>query len=646
MAKTYDLCMETQLAEYHLGFARVVISMEVMPISFLPPFSVLTIPYLLLGPGRRCAHKLVDCFRRVRRRLLDVCAWLHGCRLERQIDPHSRAIQRLQAVVKGVVMVGKWKRLVASEDRSDDEDVDEIASLTSVHNQVLANKLFASNKRLANKLAATAGSTTGTVTLRASVALRAKLDRDGYADDLTLEPSEQLKIRRSKEGLAAFFEELGEYLTMHSNASDEDGGGGDDQPMRKLALFQSEMTIQIRKLHEKLHEMQTAKSAHVQAAHEAVTNGKALQQEIDAKLDRLILEATSKPKLPSKKPPGYKRPTSGANGGLGTANLSANGGLPSDDDAAEQHAAAAHARGYYESLALTRSATLADVKKAYRKLALKHHPEGTGTGTGGSTSEAELAFSEISEAYDVLSNQARRAIYDQYGEKGLKEGVPDGQGGVKGGSKYCYHSNAVETFSTFFGTSSLADIRADIRASQSPPSKRELHARREVHNQQRSAASGAVSAAEGLPQYNTSGFMYSTSGGRPSTTMKPLQTKAGPPPPTNSPQPHLYEPIPKPLPTSKPPSKAKPPASKPPSKPPSSPAAGQAAHTRQSELHCHGERPAAAACAPSSSTARFHRSQLPTLPAAVPLPAARSERSSRSPSPDRSAISAHQSYSC
>ena len=121
-------------------------------------------------------------------------------------------------------------------------------------------------------------------------------------------------------------------------------------------------------------------------------------------------------------------------------------------------------RGYYESLALTRSASLADVKKAYRKLSLKHHPERA----AGPKIEAELAFSEISEAYDVLSNPARRAIYDQYGEKGLKEGVPDGQGGVKGG-KYRYNNNAVEIFSAFFGTSSpFADILGTT--GEEPPS--------------------------------------------------------------------------------------------------------------------------------------------------------------------------------
>lgn len=109
---------------------------------------------------------------------------------------------------------------------------------------------------------------------------------------------------------------------------------------------------------------------------------------------------------------------------------------------------------YYDNLELKRTAEADEVKKAFRKLSLKYHPDRA----SGSKAEAEVAFSKICEAYDVLSNPARRAIYDQYGERGLKDGVPDGKGGVKGG-KYRFNNNPTEIFTAFFGTSSpFADI--------------------------------------------------------------------------------------------------------------------------------------------------------------------------------------------
>lgn len=109
---------------------------------------------------------------------------------------------------------------------------------------------------------------------------------------------------------------------------------------------------------------------------------------------------------------------------------------------------------YYDCLALKRSADADEIKKAFRKLSLKSHPERA----SGSRAEAEVVFSKITEAYEVLSNPARRAIYDQYGERGLKEGVPDGKGNLKGG-KYRFNNNAMEIFASFFGTSSpFADI--------------------------------------------------------------------------------------------------------------------------------------------------------------------------------------------
>ena len=54
---------------------------------------------------------------------------------------------------------------------------------------------------------------------------------------------------------------------------------------------------------------------------------------------------------------------------------------------------------------------LSDIKKAYRKLAVKHHPDKGGD---------EATFKEITRAYEVLSNEEKRQIYDQYGEEGLE----------------------------------------------------------------------------------------------------------------------------------------------------------------------------------------------------------------------------------
>lgn len=102
---------------------------------------------------------------------------------------------------------------------------------------------------------------------------------------------------------------------------------------------------------------------------------------------------------------------------------------------------------YYDILELPRGATDADIKKSYRKLAMKWHPDKN-------PENADLAakkFQEIAEAYDVLSKPSTRAIYDQYGHEGLRNGVPNGQGGTS--ETYSYSMNAQEIFERFFGTS-------------------------------------------------------------------------------------------------------------------------------------------------------------------------------------------------
>jgi molecular chaperone DnaJ len=75
------------------------------------------------------------------------------------------------------------------------------------------------------------------------------------------------------------------------------------------------------------------------------------------------------------------------------------------------------ARDYYEVLNLSRNATKDEIKKAYRKMALKYHPD-----RNPGDKEAENKFKEAAEAYAVLSDDEKRRVYDQYGSEGLKGG--------------------------------------------------------------------------------------------------------------------------------------------------------------------------------------------------------------------------------
>lgn len=78
--------------------------------------------------------------------------------------------------------------------------------------------------------------------------------------------------------------------------------------------------------------------------------------------------------------------------------------------------------------------------------------------------EAAKMFQDIGEAYDVLSDKQKKAIYDQYGYEALRDGIPDADGNVKGGYKYT--QNAGEIFQQFFGTDNPF---ADFGFGQSVP---------------------------------------------------------------------------------------------------------------------------------------------------------------------------------
>ena len=109
-------------------------------------------------------------------------------------------------------------------------------------------------------------------------------------------------------------------------------------------------------------------------------------------------------------------------------------------------------KDYYSILGISRSATEDEIKKAYRKLALKYHPDKN------KSPEAEEKFKLIAEAYEVLSDKKKRDIYDQFGEEGLQGGGggSSGNSGFSGGSgphfTYTFHGDPRATFQQFFGT--------------------------------------------------------------------------------------------------------------------------------------------------------------------------------------------------
>ncbi|MEO6743601.1 MAG: molecular chaperone DnaJ [Caldimonas sp.] len=88
-------------------------------------------------------------------------------------------------------------------------------------------------------------------------------------------------------------------------------------------------------------------------------------------------------------------------------------------------------RDYYEVLGVPKNASDEDIKKAYRKHAMKHHPD---RNQGDSASKSEEKFKECKEAYEMLSDPQKRAAYDQYGHAGVDPNMggrhgPDGFGG-------------------------------------------------------------------------------------------------------------------------------------------------------------------------------------------------------------------------
>ena len=88
-------------------------------------------------------------------------------------------------------------------------------------------------------------------------------------------------------------------------------------------------------------------------------------------------------------------------------------------------------RDFYEVLGVSKSSTEAEIKKAYRKLAMQYHPDKFSQASDKEKAEAEAKFKEINEAYQVLSDATKKQQYDTYGHAAFENGGA-GAGGFGG----------------------------------------------------------------------------------------------------------------------------------------------------------------------------------------------------------------------
>ena len=123
----------------------------------------------------------------------------------------------------------------------------------------------------------------------------------------------------------------------------------------------------------------------------------------------------------------------------------------------------ANKRDYYEVLGISRDASDSEIKKAYRKLAKKYHPD-----LCPNDKEAEKKFKEVSEAYEVLGDSKKRAQYDQFGHAGVDPNFGAGSGGYGAGG---FDVDLGDIFDSMFGGSGFGGFGSSRRSNANGPKR-------------------------------------------------------------------------------------------------------------------------------------------------------------------------------
>lgn len=169
------------------------------------------------------------------------------------------------------------------------------------------------------------------------------------------------------------------------------------------------------------------------------------------------------------------------------------------------------AKDYYSTLGVDRTASQEEIKKAYRKLALKFHPD-----RNQGNKEAEEHFKEAAEAYEVLTDAKKKETYDKYGEAGLR-GAFSGQEGGFSWQDFHHASDFEDIFGNIFGGSIFGDRSSPCISPGFPANARGLRKSR------KSTACRLSMMPHTLLEQNSGAFRWEDGEKHPATASSPTK---------------------------------------------------------------------------------------------------------------------------